>query len=190
MFVWVSLANSEMSQSLLALGCSDCACYYLYDQPPPQNSCTVTPSNKMVPQLQRGVAFPQVTNSTILLWGKKQTVWSACKGEKPLMFLNFLLPGLECMITSVTHCGYEKYISQMWCQLVSVCGSLYCFSSVALLQRTFLLSFLHGLAFSRFLQVLCTLAVLLHFFLSGFPDCFLLLHFSFALISFLSWSWQ
>lgn len=150
MFVWISLANSEMSQSLLALGCSDCACYYLYDQPPPQNSCTVTPSNKMVPQLQGGVAFPQVTNSTILLWGKKQTVWSACKGEKPLMFLNSLLLGLECMITSVTHCGYEKYISQMWCQLVSVCGSLYCFSSVALLQQTFLLSFLHGLAFSRF----------------------------------------
>lgn len=63
---------------------------------------------------------------------KNQIFLSAFKGEKLLMLLNSIFSGLECMFTSVTRCGYEKYISQMWCQLVNLCRSL-CFSSVALL---------------------------------------------------------
>lgn len=49
--------------------------------------------------------LPSIDNSTVLLWGKKQIVLSAFKGEKLLMFLNSILSGLE---------GYVYFCYTLW----------------------------------------------------------------------------
>lgn len=135
----------------------------------------------MVSQLQGGVAFLLLTKSTILLWKKNRYFWVHLRVRSSSCFqipyfqawsVCLLLLHAVVMRNTFLRCDVSWWISVV---LFIVFPQLHCSN------RFFFLSFLHSFAFSRSLQVLCTLAVLLHFFLSGLivSCCYALVLFSF-----------